>query len=103
MPGRLLVHSAHAAVAAGSCCFLLLFWKCAYQGFGGQHQAGDGAGVLQGRARDLPRIDDASFNQVFELAGLCVVSVVGVFVIADLLNCCQRGSFQGTRVWAEEP
>src|SRR5438067_7007869 len=87
LPGRLvLVHSAHAAVAAGSCHFLLLFRKLANQRFGGEHQASDGAGVLQGSPRNLGWIDHASLNQVFELAGLGVVAEVRILRFADLTN-----------------
>src|SRR5438270_403443 len=63
-PGASLVHAAaHAAVsAARHRGFLLLFRKFADQGFGGEHEAGDGTGVLQGSARDLGGIDDASLD-----------------------------------------
>src|SRR5579859_4283244 len=86
--------------------FLLLFGNLRYQGFGGEHQRGDGAGVLQRGARYFCRIDYACFYQVFELTGLGVVAEVGVFVLADLAdhNCAffagvandlAQGLFQG--------
>src|SRR5262249_13013619 len=42
--------------------------------------------VLQSSTRYLGRIDDASLDEVFELAGLGVVAVVVVFVFADLAD-----------------
>src|SRR5579871_1990552 len=83
------VHSAHAAAAVRHRSFLLLFRNLRYQGFGGQHQRGDRAGVLQRGARYLGRVDDAGLDQVFELAGLRVVAEVGFLVVANTAdnNC----------------
>src|ERR1700736_3275318 len=74
-----LVHVAHAAaaVAAGGGSFLL-FGNLRYQGFGGEHQAGDGAGVLQGGAQDLCRVEHACFYQVLVLVGEGVESEVSL-------------------------
>ena len=40
-----------------------------HNGLGGEEQRGDGGGVLQGRAGDLGRVDDARGEQVDVLAG----------------------------------
>ena len=54
--------------------------------FGGQHEAGNRRCVLQGRARDLRRVDDARLHQVFVNVGLSVVAEVSVIVLAYLAN-----------------
>src|ERR1700684_3593242 len=65
-----LVHSAHAAarasaVTAGSrCSLLVVFLDVGHQGFGGEHQAGDGRGVLESQARDLGWVDYARLDHV---------------------------------------
>src|SRR5580692_10345779 len=89
---RVLVHVAHAAaaVSAGGGSFLL-FGNLRYQGFGGQHQAGDGAGVLQGGADDFRRIQDACFDQVFVLVGEGVVAEVGLLGVEYLAE--NHGAF----------
>src|SRR5438270_5654684 len=82
-----LVHAAHAtAVATWGCGFPLLFRKFAYQGFGRQHEAGDGTGVLQGRTGHLRGIDHASLDQAFALAGLRVVAEASILRLPDLTN-----------------
>src|SRR5215203_1277315 len=43
-------------------------------GVRGEHQAGDGSGVLQRRADDLRRVDDARLDEVFELPRRGVVA-----------------------------
>src|SRR5215207_526926 len=43
-------------------------------GVRGEQQAGDGRGVLQGRADDLRRVDDARLDEVLERAGRGVVA-----------------------------
>src|SRR6266850_1199561 len=82
--GRLrLVHVAHAAVAATSAGWLLLLLgEFGNQGFGGQHQRRDGAGVLQGSADYFSGIDDAGFHQVLELIVLRVVTEVNILRLA---------------------
>src|SRR5580704_14391802 len=90
---RVLVHVAHAAaatVAAAGGSFLL-FGNLRYQGFGGQHQAGDGAGVLQGGADDFRRIQNACFDQVFVLVGEGVVAEVGLLGVEYLAQ--NHGTF----------
>src|SRR3954471_12331064 len=61
-----LVHTAHAAGAARSAAgrFLLLLRNLGDEGFGRQQQRGDRRGVLQRRAHDLRRVDDASLDQI---------------------------------------
>src|SRR5687767_749371 len=53
---------------------------------GRQHEAGDGRGVLERRARDLRRVDDARGDEVFVLVGRGVVAEVGVTLGAHLLD-----------------
>src|SRR4051794_39587005 len=72
--GRLVLEPAHAAaVSAAHWRFLLLLWDIGNQGFGGEHQCRDGAGILKRSAGDLGGINDAGFHQVSELIGLSVV------------------------------
>jgi len=60
----LVVHFAHAAVAARHWSFLLLFRDFGHEAFGRQQQAPNGSRVLQGSARDFLGINDAGFDQV---------------------------------------
>ncbi len=75
------------------------------EGFGRQHEAGDGAGVLQGGAGDLRRVEDAGFCRVFELA----VGVVALRPPLALGAALQQRlgvffrdgeQFEGCRGWA---
>ena len=61
-------------VAAGHGRFLLLFGNLRHQRFGGEQQRGDRRRVLQRRADDLGRVDDAGRDQVFDLVVLRVVA-----------------------------
>src|SRR6185369_8515349 len=87
----LLVHPFHTAtaVAAAGWSSLFLFRDLRYQGFGGQHQGRDRAGVLQCGAHYLGRIEHARFDQVFVFAGKGVVAEVVVLRVVDLAqnNC----------------
>src|ERR1043166_4210321 len=76
---ELVIHAAHAAVtvvvtAAGR--LLLLLRRFGDQALGGEEQARDGAGVLERAARDLLRINDAGFHEVFVLARGDIVAFV---------------------------
>src|SRR5579862_8969724 len=81
-----LVHVAHATatVSAARHRSFLLFRNLRDQGFGGQHQAGDGAGILQGGAHDLCRIEHASLDQILVLVGEGVEAVVVLLRIEHL-------------------
>src|SRR5690606_35803997 len=70
------VHAAHATGRVGS-AGLLLLRLVGDHGLGGQEQAGDGSGVLQRRAGDLGRVDDAGLQQVLVLAGRGVQTGTG--------------------------
>ena len=59
-------------------CRLLVVLLLHDQGLGGQHHRGDRRGVVQRRAGDLDRVDDAGLDQVAVLAGR------GVEAVADL-------------------
>src|SRR5580698_3971900 len=73
-----LVHVSHAAAAVSTRGWsFLLFRNLGHQGFGGQHQAGDRPGILQGSAHNLRGIEHAGLNQVFVLVGERVVAEVG--------------------------
>ena len=60
-----------AAASAG----ILLFGKVSHHAVGGEQEAGDGRGVLQRRARDLRRIDDAGLHEVAVLGSTDVIAV----------------------------
>src|SRR3954469_5672206 len=62
------VHAAHAAVAAGHGRSVLLR-LVGDDGLGGEEERRDGRGVLQRRAGDLGRVDDAGRDEVDVLAG----------------------------------
>ena len=53
-------------------------------GFGRHQQAGHGGRVLERRAHDLGRVDDAGLQQVLELAGLGVPAICVVRLLAQL-------------------
>jgi hypothetical protein len=61
---------------------LHVFLDVGDQSFGGEHQAGDGCGVLQSETSDLGRVDHASLDQVAVLAGLRVEAEVLVLRFA---------------------
>src|ERR1700683_2013975 len=84
--GGLVVHSAGTAVLAAGHGSGLLLGDLADHGFGGQHQSADRSRVLQGRAGDFGRIDDAGLHQVLVLRGSRVVAEVGVLAGANLLH-----------------
>ncbi|MGH9415299.1 MAG: hypothetical protein ACRD01_01600, partial [Terriglobales bacterium] len=65
-------------MAAGRARFLLILGDIGHQGFGGEYEAGDGAGVLQGKTGHLGRVNHARLDQVLVGAGLGVVPEVGV-------------------------
>jgi hypothetical protein len=52
-------------------------------GFGGQQEASDGGGVLEGGAGDLGGVDDAGGDEVFVGVGGGVVAVAEGFAFAD--------------------
>src|SRR3954471_20953673 len=78
------VHAAHAAVAAGHGRSVLLR-LVGDDGLGGEEERRDGGGVLQRRAGDLGRVDDAGGHEVHVLAGGGVEAPAGLGV-ADLLR-----------------
>src|SRR6266852_2225649 len=85
MPALLaLVHAAHADCAGGtgSGC-LVVFLDLGDEGFGGEHEARDGRSVLQRKARDLGRVDDAHLDHVPVLAGLGIEAEVFVLGFAN--------------------
>src|ERR1700736_1221312 len=86
----LLVHAFHtAAVSAAGWSSLFLFRDLRYQGFGGQHQRRDRAGILQCGAHHFGRIEHARLDQIFIIAGQGVVAEVVVLGIVHLAqdNC----------------
>src|SRR6266704_3587586 len=70
-----LVHPAHAA-AAGHRGHLAVLLLLHHHALGGEQQSRDGRGVLQRRARDFGRVDDAGRDQILVLVGLSVVAEV---------------------------
>src|ERR1700683_320386 len=90
LPSNLrLVHAAHAATAwhaatgTSASAGLRLFLDVGDEGFGGEHQAGDGRGVLESEAGDFGGVDNARLNQVAELFGFRVVAEVIVLRFAN--------------------
>src|SRR5215469_4869327 len=71
-----LIHVAHATAVSRSRGSFLLFRNLRDQGFGGQHQAGDRASILQSGAHDLRRIEHSRLDQVLVLAAEGVESEV---------------------------
>src|SRR6267154_601393 len=89
-----LVHAAHAACAGGSaagCRCLGIFLDVGDEGFGSEHEARDGRCVLQRKAGDLGRVDDAHLDHVAVLAGLGVEAEVFFLGVADLAD--HNGAF----------
>ena len=75
-----MVHVSHAAGRSA----LLFFRNVGDEGFGGQHQRRDRAGVLQSGAHHLGRVEHACLDQVFVLAGQGVIAEVVVLRVVDL-------------------
>ena len=86
-PRAFQLHShAHAAHAAGhAAAFAPFFGELGDHCFGGEHKAGDGCRVLQSVTRDLCRVDNARFDEVFVYLGGGVQAVC-VFAVTDLLG-----------------
>src|SRR6266487_662925 len=94
-----LVHPAHATAARhrGYLAVLLLLH---HHALGGEQQSRDGRGVLQRRARDLGRVDDAGRDQILVLVGLGVVAEVE---LGRLLHLAHDDRALGTRVLHDDP
>ena len=69
------VHAAHAAAATGHRHRAVLLRMLGDHRLGGDEEAGDRSRVLEGRAHDLGRVDDAGRDQVLVLFGLRVEAV----------------------------
>src|SRR5712691_8775974 len=93
------VHAAHAT-AAGHRGHLLLLLLLRHHALGGEEQSRNGGGVLQRRAGDLGRVDDAGRDQILELVGLGVVAVVQ---LGGLLHLSHDDRVLGTRVLHDDP
>src|SRR6266550_14669 len=81
-----LIHPAHATAAArhrGSLVLLLLLHDHALRG---QQQSRDRRGVLERRAGDLGRVDDAGRHEVLEAVGLGAVAEVLVLRLLHLAD-----------------
>ena len=63
---------------------LALFTNVGHESFGSQHQRRNRAGIGQGCAHDLGRIEHTGLYQVFLLAGQRVVAEVILLRIVDL-------------------
>src|ERR1700758_1959353 len=75
LAGKTLVHPAHAAGTArttSSRSLLVVFLEFGHESFRGQHQAGDGRGILQSQTGDLGRVNHAHLDHV------AVLTAVGV-------------------------
>src|SRR6266487_1796313 len=85
----ILVHPAHAT-AAGHRGHLLLLLLLRHHALGGEEQSRNGGGVLQRRAGDLGRVDDAGRDQILVLVGLGVVAVVQLGRVPHLADHDRR-------------
>src|SRR6266700_3123547 len=94
-----LVHPAHAA-AAGHRGHLLLLLLLRHHALGGEEQSRNGGSVLQRRAGDLGRVDDAGRDQILVLVGLGVVAVVQV---GRLLHLADHDRRLGPGVLRDDP
>ena len=74
-----------AAVVVVTGGFLLL-GRLGDDGFGGEEQAGDRRGVLEGRAGDLGRVNDAGGEHVAPGAVFGVVAERGILRLLDLVD-----------------
>src|SRR2546430_5134029 len=93
------VHPSHAT-AAGHRGHLLLLLLLHHHALGGEEQSRDGRGVLQRRAGDLGRVDDAGRDQILVLVGLGVVAVVQ---LGRLLHLPHDDRALRTRVLNDDP
>src|SRR2546422_3116840 len=96
---RRLVHPAHAT-AAGHRGHLLLLLLLRHHALSGEEQSRDGRGVLQRRAGDLGRVDDAGRDQILVLVGLGVVAEVE---LGRLLHLAHDDRALGTRILNDDP
>src|SRR5262249_26410687 len=76
----------HAAARRHGGHRLFLLRHFGHHGFRGYQQAGDRSRVLQGRAHDLGRVDDALGHQVAVVAGLRVIAVRVLVLLHDLAD-----------------
>ncbi len=70
--------------AAGSCVLRLRL--VGHHGFGGDQQRSNRGGVLQRRADNLGRVDDAGLHHVGEGAGGGIIAFVGVLALEKLAD-----------------
>src|SRR5438094_9440819 len=96
---RRSVHPAHAT-AAGHRGHLLLLLLLHHHALGGEEQSRDGGGVLQRRAGDLGRVDDAGRDQILVPVGLGVVAVVQ---LGRLLHLPHDDRALRTRILNDDP
>src|SRR5262245_14956465 len=65
---------------------IFLLGRLGHTGLGGDQQTGDGGRVLQGRADDLCRIDDAFLEHIAIFRILCVVAECGTTAVQHLAD-----------------
>src|SRR6267143_953244 len=75
-----------------SCALLVVFLELGHQCFGGEHEAGDGRGVLQREASDLGRVNDASLDEANVFTGVRVEAEVIILGLADFAD--DHGAFE---------
>src|SRR5690554_6950600 len=80
---QLEVHAAHAAAGHRGSGLLR---QLGHHGLSGDEEAGHGGRILERRAHDLGRVDDALLHQVAVLAGRGVVAEAVVVLIEDLAH-----------------
>src|SRR5438876_6229541 len=97
--GTRSIPPAHAT-AARHWGHLLLLLLLRHHALGGEEQSRDGGGVLQRRAGDLGRVDDAGRDQILVFVGLGVVAEVE---LGRLLHLPDDDRALGARVLNDDP
>src|SRR4051795_723419 len=87
MGGDLEVHAAHAAARGHAAAGLsVLLRQLGHHGFGRDQESRNRSCVLDRRAHDLGRVDDALLHEVAVLTGLRVEAVIVRLVLEDLAD-----------------
>src|SRR5208283_4241590 len=79
-------HAAGATRAAAGACGLGFFLDLSHESLGGEHEAGDGRGVLQRKAGDLRWIDNAHLDHIAVVARFRVEPIVLVLGFTDFAD-----------------
>lgn len=78
------IHTTHAAHTTGHSWGRFIFWQIANSGFGRDKQTSNRSGILQGRANNLGRIDNAGCSQIFIFFSLSIETDFVIIAIDQL-------------------